>query len=97
MFYKSEKEKSDLQKQHTHAFQTLVDETNMRLKKVECEYNDQQTITDRVVKELENRTQLMKNEMENNIKLIKSLEDEKKSALKSCEAAENEAAETKKK
>lgn len=40
-----EKDKFELQKQHTCAFQELVDETNLRLKKVECEYNSQQSIT----------------------------------------------------
>lgn len=45
MFYKNEKEKSDLQQQHTQAFQVLVEETNARLKKVEAEYNEQQLIT----------------------------------------------------
>jgi hypothetical protein len=45
LFFKCEKEKADLQKQHTEAFQALVEETNLRLKKVESEYNDQQTIT----------------------------------------------------
>lgn len=40
-----EKEKFDLQKQHTSAFQDLVEETNLRLKKVESEYNEQQSIT----------------------------------------------------
>ena len=34
LFYKSEKEKADLQKQHTQAFQVLVEETNARLRKV---------------------------------------------------------------
>lgn len=44
-----EKEKFDLQKQHTKAFQDLVDETNLRLKKVECEYNEQQSVTVRII------------------------------------------------
>ena len=34
LFYKSEKEKAELQKQHTQAFQVLVEETNARLRKV---------------------------------------------------------------
>ena len=40
-----EREKFELQKQHTKAFQDLVDETNFRLKKVDSEYNTQQNIT----------------------------------------------------
>ena len=40
-----EREKFELQKQHTKAFQDLVDETNYRLKKVDSEYNNQQNIT----------------------------------------------------
>lgn len=41
---KYEKEKFDMQKHHTKEFQDLVDETNLRLKKVEYEYNEQQNI-----------------------------------------------------
>lgn len=44
MVNKYEKEKFDLQKSNTKAFQDLVDETNLRLKKVEAEYNQQQLI-----------------------------------------------------
>lgn len=44
MVSKYEKEKFDMQKSHTKAFQDLVDETNVRLRKVEAEYNQQQLI-----------------------------------------------------
>lgn len=33
-----------MQRTHTKAFQDLVDETNVRLRKVEAEYNQQQMI-----------------------------------------------------
>lgn len=69
-----EKEKFDLQKQHTKAFQDLVDETNLRLKKVESEYNEQQNLTDKVISELENRIQLLKNEMDKNTQIMNNLE-----------------------
>lgn len=44
MLNKYEKEKFEMKKQHTKAFQDLVEETNIRLKKVENEYNQQQFI-----------------------------------------------------
>lgn len=97
LFYKSEKEKSELQKQHTQAFQVLVEETNARLRKVEGEYNDQQVITDNVVKELEARTELLKKEMERNLNMIDSLECEKKEMREEYEKLEKEFAESKKK
>jgi hypothetical protein len=47
---KYEKEKIETQKQHTKIFQDLVDETNIRLKKVETEYNEQLTINVNIFK-----------------------------------------------
>lgn len=44
MVSKYEKEKFEIQKQHTKSFQDLVDETNVKLKRVEAEYNEQQNI-----------------------------------------------------
>lgn len=44
MISKYEKDKFEMQVQHAKAFQDLVDETNVRLRKVEQEYNDQQSI-----------------------------------------------------
>jgi hypothetical protein len=73
-----EKEKFDLQKLHTKAFQDLVDETNIRLKKVESEYNEQQNLTEKVINELENRIILLKNEMDKNSQISKNLEFELK-------------------
>ena len=71
---KYERDKIDTQKQHTKLFQDLVDETNIRLKKVETEYNEQLNINDKVILELENKTQLLKNEIEKNIHVIGILE-----------------------
>ncbi|CAF0936063.1 unnamed protein product [Brachionus calyciflorus] len=78
MINKYEKDKFEMQIQHAKAFQDLVDETNVRLKKVEFEYNEQQNINDKVIIELENRTNLLKAEMEKNIMLIKTLEMDNK-------------------
>ncbi len=90
LFYAHEKEKSELQKQHTNALQVLVEETNSRLKNVESEYNEQQAITDKVVRELESRTQLLKNEMEKNLRLIENLQGDKTGLEQKNESLEKE-------
>jgi len=97
LFYAHEKEKSDLQKQHTNALQLLVEETNGRLRNVESEYNEQQAITDRVVRELESRTQLLKSEMEKNLRLIEGLQADKTGLEQRNESLEKEINEVKKK
>ena len=66
-----------MQKQHTKAFQDLVDETNSRLKKVEDEHHEQQRTMDNVVGELEKRIQILKNEIEKNLDTKNQLIDEK--------------------
>jgi chromosome segregation ATPase len=86
-----------LQKQHTKAFQDLVDETNIRLKKVESEYNDQQNMTDKVISELENRIQLLKNEMDKNTQIIKNLELELKNKNNQINMLDSKVKETKSK
>jgi len=97
LFYAHEKEKSDLQKQHTNALQLLVEETNGRLRNVESEYNEQQAITDRVVRELESRTQLLKSEMEKNLRLIEGLQADKTGLEQRNDTLEKEINEVKKK
>jgi centrosomal protein CEP112 len=85
---KHEKEKLEMQKQHAKLFQDLIDETNSRLKKVEIEYNEQLNINDKVILELENKTQLLKNEIEKNIHVITLMEkqlNEKDTSLKLVE------------
>ena len=72
-----EQDKFDLQKQHTKAFQELVDETNSRLKKVEDEHHEQQKNMDNVVGELEKRIQILKGEIEKNMEIKNQLIDEK--------------------
>ena len=74
-----------MQKQHTKAFQDLVEETNLKLKRVESEYNEQQSMTDKVILELENKAQLLRNEMEKNLQLAAGLEKEKRELLKQIE------------
>ncbi|XP_069916522.1 centrosomal protein of 112 kDa isoform X12 [Oryctolagus cuniculus] len=60
-----EKEKFDLQKQHTENIQELLEDTNVRLNKMEGEYMAQTQSTNQIVKELEARVQQLTGEAEN--------------------------------
>ncbi|XP_077636552.1 centrosomal protein of 112 kDa isoform X5 [Crocuta crocuta] len=60
-----EKEKFDLQKRHTENIQELLEDTNMRLNKMEGEYMAQTQSTNQMVKELESRVQQLTGEAEN--------------------------------
>ncbi|XP_025745679.1 centrosomal protein of 112 kDa isoform X2 [Callorhinus ursinus] len=60
-----EKEKFDLQKRHTENIQELLEDTNVRLNKMEGEYVAQTQSTNQVVKELESRVQQLTGEAEN--------------------------------
>ena len=77
-----------MQKQHTKAFQDLVEETNLKLKRVECEYNDQQSMNDKVILEMENKAQLLRNEMEKYVQLTSNLEKDKRELAKQIEMLE---------
>ncbi|XP_066091981.1 centrosomal protein of 112 kDa isoform X1 [Saccopteryx bilineata] len=60
-----EKEKFDLQKQHTENIQELLEDTNVRLNKMENDYVLQTQATNQMVKELESRVQQLTGEAEN--------------------------------
>ncbi|XP_057357618.1 centrosomal protein of 112 kDa isoform X4 [Manis pentadactyla] len=60
-----EKEKFDLQKRHTENIQELLEDTNVRLNKMESEYMAQTQSTNQMVKELEARVQQLTGEAEN--------------------------------
>ncbi|XP_006886463.1 PREDICTED: centrosomal protein of 112 kDa [Elephantulus edwardii] len=60
-----EKEKFDLQKKHTENIQELLEDTNVRLNKMENEYIAQTQATNQMVKELEARVQQLTGEVEN--------------------------------
>uniref|UniRef100_A0A673UX18 Centrosomal protein 112 n=1 Tax=Suricata suricatta TaxID=37032 RepID=A0A673UX18_SURSU len=60
-----EKEKFDLQKRHTENIQELLEDTNVRLNKMEGEYLAQTQSTNQMVKELESRVQQLTGEAEN--------------------------------
>ncbi|XP_006833798.1 PREDICTED: centrosomal protein of 112 kDa [Chrysochloris asiatica] len=60
-----EKEKFDLQKKHTENIQELLEDTNVRLNKMEGEYMAQTQVTNQMVKELEARVQQLTGEAEN--------------------------------
>uniref|UniRef100_A0A2K6UI78 Centrosomal protein 112 n=1 Tax=Saimiri boliviensis boliviensis TaxID=39432 RepID=A0A2K6UI78_SAIBB len=60
-----EQEKFDLQKQHTENIQELLEDTNVRLNKMESEYMAQTQSTNHMIKELEARVQQLTGEAEN--------------------------------
>ncbi|KAM7069366.1 centrosomal protein of 112 kDa isoform 1-T1 [Molossus nigricans] len=60
-----EKEKFELQKQHTENIQDLLEDTNTRLNKMEGDYMAQTQCTNQMVKELEARVQQLTGEAEN--------------------------------
>ncbi|XP_072795548.1 centrosomal protein of 112 kDa isoform X2 [Vicugna pacos] len=60
-----EKEKFDLQKLHTENIQELLEDTNVRLNKMEGEYMAQTQSTNQMIKELESRVQQLTGEAEN--------------------------------
>ncbi|XP_014644673.1 PREDICTED: centrosomal protein of 112 kDa isoform X2 [Ceratotherium simum simum] len=60
-----EKEKFDLQRRHTENIQELLEDTNVRLNKMEGEYLAQTQSTNQMVKELESRVQQLTGEAEN--------------------------------
>ncbi|XP_043299574.1 centrosomal protein of 112 kDa isoform X4 [Cervus elaphus] len=60
-----EKEKFELQKRHTENIQDLLEDTNVRLNKMEGEYVAQTQSTNQMIKELESRVQQLTGEAEN--------------------------------
>uniref|UniRef100_A0A2K5CNT4 Centrosomal protein 112 n=1 Tax=Aotus nancymaae TaxID=37293 RepID=A0A2K5CNT4_AOTNA len=60
-----EQEKFDLQKRHTENIQELLEDTNVRLNKMESEYMAQTQSTNHMIKELEGRVQQLTGEAEN--------------------------------
>ncbi|XP_012517671.1 PREDICTED: centrosomal protein of 112 kDa-like [Propithecus coquereli] len=78
-----EKEKFDLQKRHTENIQELLEDTNIRLNKMESEYMAQTQSTNHMVKELEARVQQLTGEAENsNLQRQKLIQE--KSELERC-------------
>ncbi|XP_010615114.1 centrosomal protein of 112 kDa isoform X4 [Fukomys damarensis] len=78
-----EKEKFELQKQHTENIQELLEDTNVRLNKMEGEYMAQTQSTNQMVKELEARVHQLTGEAENsNLQKQKLIQE--KSELERC-------------
>uniref|UniRef100_A0A2K5Y3X6 Centrosomal protein 112 n=1 Tax=Mandrillus leucophaeus TaxID=9568 RepID=A0A2K5Y3X6_MANLE len=78
-----EQEKFDLQKQHTENIQELLEDTNVRLNKMESEYMAQTQSTNHMIKELEARVQQLTGEAENsNLQRQKLLQE--KAELERC-------------
>ncbi|XP_051852600.1 centrosomal protein of 112 kDa [Antechinus flavipes] len=72
-----EREKFDLQKKHTENIQELLEDTNIRLSKMEEEYMAQTKATNLMVKELEARVQQLTGEAENSNLQWQKLSQEK--------------------
>ncbi|CAH6776341.1 Cep112 [Phodopus roborovskii] len=71
-----EKEKFELQKRHTETIQELLEDTNMRLNKMEGDYMVQTQSTNHMIKELEDRVQQLTGEAENsNLQRQKLIEE----------------------
>ncbi|XP_030866920.3 centrosomal protein of 112 kDa isoform X2 [Gorilla gorilla gorilla] len=78
-----EQEKFDLQKQHTENIQELLEDTNVRLNKMESEYLAQTQSTNHMIKELEARVQQLTGEAENsNLQRQKLIQE--KAELERC-------------
>ncbi|XP_074116677.1 centrosomal protein of 112 kDa isoform X2 [Sminthopsis crassicaudata] len=78
-----EREKFDLQKKHTENIQELLEDTNVRLSKMEEEYMAQTKATNLMVKELEARVQQLTGEAENSNLQWQKLSQEK-TELEKC-------------
>ncbi|KAL4834417.1 hypothetical protein H8958_002879 [Nasalis larvatus] len=78
-----EQEKFDLQKRHTENIQELLEDTNVRLNKMESEYMVQTQSTNHMIKELEARVQQLTGEAENsNLQRQKLIQE--KAELERC-------------
>ncbi|XP_055114872.1 centrosomal protein of 112 kDa isoform X1 [Symphalangus syndactylus] len=78
-----EQEKFDLQKQHTENIQELLEDTNVRLNKMQSEYMAQTQSTNHMIKELEARVQQLTGEAENsNLQRQKLIQE--KAELERC-------------
>uniref|UniRef100_A0A7N4PW52 Centrosomal protein 112 n=1 Tax=Sarcophilus harrisii TaxID=9305 RepID=A0A7N4PW52_SARHA len=91
-----EREKFDLQKKHTENIQELLEDTNVRLSKMEEEYMAQTKATNLMVKELEARVQQLTGEAENSNSQWQKLSQEKTELekcyqMKCCELQEMKA------
>ncbi|XP_023666534.2 centrosomal protein of 112 kDa isoform X1 [Paramormyrops kingsleyae] len=72
-----EQEKIELQKKHTQSIQELLEDTNQRLAKMECEYGVQMQATEKVAKELEARVKQLSIEVEHSNSLRQRVAQEK--------------------
>lgn len=76
-----EQEKVDLQRQHSQNIQKMLDETNIRLEKMELAYKQQNDVNASVIKDLEFRVQELTIEADQITKARNSLEAEKKELM----------------
>ncbi|XP_068770199.1 centrosomal protein of 112 kDa isoform X4 [Struthio camelus] len=90
-----EKEKFNIQKQHTENIQELLEDTNVRLGKMEKEYLEQIKSTNQMVKELEARVQQLTVEAENSNLQRQKLSQEKTDAEQCYQAVCSELQEVK--
>ncbi|XP_049924584.1 centrosomal protein of 112 kDa isoform X3 [Epinephelus moara] len=72
-----EQEKFELQKKHTESIQELLEDTNLRLAKMEAEYNARSQATEQTVRELELRVKQQSAEVEKGNALRQRVTQEK--------------------
>ncbi|XP_019132830.2 centrosomal protein of 112 kDa isoform X1 [Larimichthys crocea] len=72
-----EQEKFELQKKHTENIQELLEDTNLRLSKMEAEYNARSQATEQMVRELEQRVKQQSVEVEKGNALRQKVTQEK--------------------
>nr|XP_033500681.1 centrosomal protein of 112 kDa isoform X3 [Epinephelus lanceolatus] len=72
-----EQEKFELQKKHTESIQELLEDTNLRLAKMEAEYNARSQATEQTVRELELRVKQQSGEVEKGNALRQRVTQEK--------------------
>ncbi|XP_068434263.1 centrosomal protein of 112 kDa isoform X2 [Clinocottus analis] len=72
-----EQEKFELQKKHTESIQELLEDTNLRLAKMEAEYNARSQATEQTVRELELRVKRQSAEVEKGNALRQRVTQEK--------------------
>ncbi|XP_069005276.1 centrosomal protein of 112 kDa [Embiotoca jacksoni] len=73
----TEQEKFELQKKHTDSIQELLEDTNLRLAKMESEYNTRSQATEQTVRELELRVKHQSAEVEKGIALRQKVTKDK--------------------
>ncbi|XP_055954492.1 centrosomal protein of 112 kDa isoform X3 [Patella vulgata] len=77
LLHEFEQEKFEMQNHHSRNVQEVLEETDVKLRRMEKEYGQQTTSTSNIIKELENRVQMLTTEVDNTVKQRVIIEKEK--------------------